>query len=109
MTEIIEKKSDYYWEVNPKSGYFDLVAYFTISSSNPYRNGKYIRKAIMCGKYEDIEGVKQQLIDNTKCMSGGAWRPIEGGVWKWGGSCFCLETDKIEMLDKANCKEVCND
>ena len=83
---------DYYWEIKAHNSHFVITAYFT----KP--NGVHIAKHVFCETYDEIEEYKQTIMDNTKSIAGGAWRPIENAVWRWGGRSFVLDESQMELI-----------
>ncbi len=93
---MVKEYNDFYWESKPREGYVELLAYYTNI------NRGCIRCQIMCPSIEEIESFKKKFEEIAKFKIGGAWRPIDGAVWKWNGRCFAIDKSQIEMIRKDN-------
>ncbi len=90
---MTEERNDFYWESEPREGYVELTVHYI------HIKRGYIRCHLACPSIEEIESFKKRFEEQAKFQIGGAWRPIDGAVWKWNGNCFAIDKSQMEMCD----------
>ena len=90
---------DYYWEVKPREGRFELSVYYTRVNSNRTHR-QHLMNTISCFGFDEIEETKNEFIERNPCEAGGAWRPIDGAVWTWSNGKPVISKDQMKFLTK---------